>query len=223
MKRILCGLLACLVLIFLLAACQEASSGSAAPKGPEAFKPPSFPLKQADLLEELYRSYYAGQSVAAYEYFQHASIQKFLKMWVAKETGDLEAPVWNLDSFTQIAFLDHDFVDLCPKEKLYCCTFSDGADRTGYAIVRYQEEDPSLSNWGIKETTPYLYDFRANREQIMAALLKTDLDIASGKACRVYLYDTNNQRADQVIRFTDGKGGNYTYAFGDPAHEMVKW
>lgn len=168
-------------------------------------------------------SYYSGQDSPAFEYFQHSSIKKFLAMWVKEETGDLDQPVWDYDSFTKIQRLDHDFTAIRPEEVLYCLPFSDGAGRYGYVIAAYNEDDPSISNQGVVETTPYQYDLKGNMKEIAVSLMKTDIDLPTAKASRVYLYDREKKRADQVIRFTDSKGDDYICYYGDAAFEIEKW
>lgn len=168
-------------------------------------------------------SYYSGQDSPAFEYFQHSSIKRFLAMWVKEETGDLDQPVWDYDSFTKIQRLDHDFTAIRPEEVLYCLPFSDGAGRYGYVIAAYNEDDPSISNQGVVETTPYQYDLKGNMKEIAVSLMKTDIDLPTAKASRVYLYDREKKRADQVIRFTDGKGDDYICYYGDAAFEIEKW
>lgn len=175
------------------------------------------------LPDTLVESYYAGQKDSAYEYFQHRSIQKFLAMWVKEETGDIEKPVWNLTSFTKISVLDHDLTVSRADEALYCCTFSDGANRFGYAIVKYNELDPSIENWSITETTPYVYDLQTNEKQISESLQKTDIDLSTATASRIYLFDREKSRADQAILFTDGKGDHYICYFGNAVLQAEKW
>ncbi len=178
---------------------------------------------QSILPETMLSSYYEGQNDNAFSYFQHKSIQRFLAMWVREATGDIIDPKWNLDSFTRICILNHNFLQSHENDRLYCCTFSDGADRCGYIILEYNDMDPSVSNWGVTETTPYQYDLKANMEEITECLLKADIDIETASASRVYLYDKDNKRADQVIRFTDGKGDNYICYFGTSPIAIEKW
>lgn len=177
---------------------------------------------QLSLPENILESYYAGRDDSAYEYFQHSSIQRFLAMWVEEETKDITNPEWYLESFTKIRILDHDFVESKQDESLYCCTFSDGSGRYGYIIIKYNEEDPSISNYGVVETTPYLYDLSANQEEISAGLMKTDIDLSTATASRVCCFDREKKRADQIICFTDGKGDQYICYFGDNSFEIEK-
>lgn len=177
---------------------------------------------QSLLPQSLMDSYYEGRNTPAFEYFKKSRIQKFLAMWVKEETEDITNPIWEYDSFTQISILDHDFTESHPERKLYCCTFSDGGDRSGYAIVEYDKTGPSISNWGVVETTPYIYDLNANKADIAASLNKTDIDLTTATASRVYLYDREKKRADQVICFTDEKGDRYICYFGDPSFGIEK-
>lgn len=228
MKKIICLICASLTSAMLLAAC-----GSSRPTGEVSHESlgieqakrsqVSAPEESQALPEAIIDSYYAGQAAPAFEYMHHSSIQRFLAMWVKEETGDLENPQWNYDSFTEIDFLDHDFAQMYPGKPIYCLTFSGEGGRYGYAIVEYDEKGPSILNRGIKETTPYQYDLKANLEEIQAALMKTDIDLTTAKASRVYLYDREKKRADQVIRFTDGKGDDYICYYGDAAFETETW
>ncbi len=171
----------------------------------------------------LLSSYYAAQNTSAFEYFQNESIQEFVAMWVKEETGDIDAPQWNYDSFAQITVMDHALEVSRPEEALYCCTFSNGVDRYGYLIFKYNEADPSISNWGVGETTPYSYDLEANTPETAMALAKTDIDLATATAARVYLLDRENKRADQAICFIDGKGDRYLGYFGKSVFTIEKW
>lgn len=168
-------------------------------------------------------SYYAAQNTSVFEYFHHSSIQRFMAMWVKEKIKDLESPQWNYKSFAKISVLDHDFLESRPDEALYCLTFSDGADRHGYIIAKYHETGPAISNWSVMETTPYQYDLKAKEKEIAASLEKTDIDLSTAKASRVYLFDKEKKRADQVIRFTDGKGDTYICYFGDDSFKIEKW
>jgi hypothetical protein len=46
--------------------------------------------------------------------------------------------------------------------------------------------------------------------------MKTDIDLSTAAASRVSLADTENNRADQAIRFSDGKGDNYICYLDSP-------
>ena len=175
---------------------------------------------ESDTIED---SYYAAQDTQAFEFFKRRSVQRFLAMWVKEETKDIDSPKWNYDSFAQIQILDHDLKVSHPKEQFYCCAFSDGDKRQGYVIIKYNETESSMSNWGVTETTPHVYDLRANMEKIRENLEKTDIDLHTAKASRIYLYDKEKNRADQAVRFTDGKGDNYICYFGDDSFEIKKW
>lgn len=225
MKRIMCLICAPLALAVVMTACGRfLPAGEMSHESPKIGQPEriqvSAPKESQALPDAVIDSYYAGQSAPAFEYMHHTSIQRFLAMWVKSETGDLEEPQWNYDSFTEIDFLDYDLEELNPGKTIYCLTFSDGSGRYGYAIVEYDENGPSILNRGIKETTPYQYDLKANMEEICAALMKTDIDLSTAKASRVYLYDREKKRADQVIRFTDGKGDDYICYYGGGEFEI---
>ncbi len=154
-------------------------------------------------------SYYLGQDSLAYDYFHHSSIQKFLAMWVKNETGDIDQPVWQDDTFTKIECVDYDLKTLYPDQELYCCNFSYSNDCYGYLIFANHATDPSITNDEIKKTTPYSYNLNMNVNEIREHLMKTDIDLASVQAHRIYLYDIDQKIADQVIEFTDGKGDHY--------------
>lgn len=85
------------------------------------------------------------------------------------------------------------------------------------------QADPAVSKWSVRETTPYLYDLRANRDKIGESLQKTDIDLSTAKAFRVVLYDQEKGSAGQAIRFTDGKGDDYIGYFGDDVFKIEKW
>ncbi|MBT9775441.1 hypothetical protein GPL15_02825 [Clostridium sp. MCC353] len=72
--------------------------------------------------------------------------------------------------------------------------------------MKYNASGPSVSNLGVKETSPYQYDLKAYEEKNGESLGKTDIDLSTAQAFRVYLYDEDRKKADQAIRFTDGKG-----------------
>lgn len=76
-------------------------------------------------------------------------------------------------------------------------------------IFAYHATYPSIINDEVKETTPYSYDLNMNVNEIRDHLMKTDIDLASVQAHRIYLYDIDQKIADQVIEFTDGKGDHY--------------
>lgn len=210
-----------LAAVMCLAACggpqlpeHEALAGPERPASEEETKDISEEA-EGNLPAPIVASYYEGQEDPAFDYFKHSSIQRFLAMWVKEETGDIENPIWDLDSFTRIKVLDQDLAELRPDEELHCCAFTDGSGRYGYVIVKYNETDPSMSNCGVVETTPYQFDLRANEQEIAASLRKTDLALSTTTASRVYLFDSVNKRADQVIRFTDDKGEDYLYFYGE--------
>lgn len=241
MKKVICGLGVLVAAALLVTAFKsvpkfaggaggslDAKNSSAAPPSPEGFlaedrTEAGETASETSLPDALLASYYKGHDDPAFEYFQKSKIQKFLAMWVKEGTGDIENPQWDLDSFTEILVLDHDLVESRPEQKLHYCTFSDGSGRYGYVIVEYHGSDPSISNWGVGETTPYLYDLRANMEAVSESLRQTDIDLSTATASRVYLFDRDKRRADQVILFTDGKEDKYVCYFGDTSFEIEKW
>lgn len=170
------------------------------------------PIEEEDtalLTNILTASYYLGQDSLAYDYFHHSSIQKFLAMWVKNETGDSVQPNWQNNTFTKIDYVGLDLKILYPNQKLYCCNFSYSNDCYGYLIFAYHATDPSITNDEIKKTTPYSYNLNMNVNEIRDHLMKTDINLASVQAHRIYLYDIDQKIADQAIEFTDGKGDHY--------------
>lgn len=213
MKKSMVMLFLGVLAIFLLTACQK-------------IEPMPSPIEEEDialLTNAMMDSYYLGQDSPAYDYFHHSSIQRFLAMWVKNETGDIDQPVWQGDTFTKIVCVDYDLKTLYPDQELYCCNFSYQNDRYGYVIFAYHATDPSITNYEVKETTPYSYDLNMNINEIRDHLMKTDIDSAFVQAQRIYLYDTVQKRADQAIEFTDGKGDHYICRYGDPAFKVEKW
>lgn len=212
MKKSIVKLFFCVMVIFLLTACFKKTISS--------------PIEEdnADLLTNaIMDSYYLGQDSPAYDYFHHTSIQRFLAMWIKNETGDINQPIWQDDTFTKIDYVDADLKVMYPDQQLYCCNFSYQNNRYGYVIFAYNATDPSITNWEVKETTPYSYDLNKNINEIRDHLIKTDIDPDSVQARCIYLYDTVQKRADQAIEFTDGKGGHYICRYGDPEFKVEKW
>ena len=154
-------------------------------------------------------SYYSAQSTPVFEYFQHRKIQKFLAMWVDAQTGNMDDMEWKFDNFTEYTVLNHEMEPIRPDQQLYCCTFSNGADQSGYVVFSYDEKGPSIQNYGVTETSPYLYDLKANAAAILRSLKETDLDLSTAEAARLSWFDEANKRSDQAILFTDAKGGSY--------------
>lgn len=170
------------------------------------------------LPKELLDTYYLPSDDPVNEYLQHKSIQKFFNMWF-KEHIDEDAKVhWNYDTLAPVDLLDHNFKSIARAgETFYTCTFSTDDDRCGYIIVKYGEgeEGRYIKKWSLSETTPYQYDLKANSSQIAAALKKTDIDLATASAKRVEWIDTEKNRGDRIVLFTDGKNDKYIYYFGD--------
>lgn len=167
------------------------------------------------LPDNILDSYYSAQSTPVFEYFQHNKIQKFLAMWVDAATGDMDNANWKFDNFTDYKIMNHKMEPVRSDQQLYCCTFSNGVDRNGYIVFAYEESGPSIQNYGVTETTPYIYDLKTNDAAILKSLEETDLDITTAKACRLSWFDDENIRSDQAVLFTDAKGSNYLCEFGD--------
>ena len=214
MKKTIRILSTALALVMTLTGC----AGAPVPSESNAPETVSSPLPDAVL-----DSCYEGQDDPAFQYFHNSSIQNFFAMWVKEKTGDLSDPQWDYDGFTKIEVLDQDLTVSSQEAPLYCLPFSDGGDRYGYVIAQYNAAAPSVSNWEVMETTPYLYDLRANREAIASSLIKTDIDLSTARASRVCLFDKDKNRTDQAVRFTDGKGDNYLCYFGGTSFEIKKW
>lgn len=171
------------------------------------------------LPDALSGTYYLPSDDPVYSYLQNKSIKRFFNMWLNDYMGeDIEAQ-WNYDTLAPVRLLDHDFKSVARSgDTFYTCTFTTDDDRCGYIIVSYREgkEGPYISKWSLHETTPYLYDLAANSEQIAAALKETDIDLASASAARVELIDTDKNRGDRIILFTDGTDSHYVcYLGGD--------
>lgn len=146
-------------------------------------------------------------------------------MWVKYNLDENMEARWNYDSLAPVQFLDQKFNSIKrPGEEFYTCTFSTVDDRYGYIIVLYGEgeEGPYVTQWSLQETTPYLYDLRANSSQITAALKKTDIDLTTASAVRAEWIDTDKNRGDRIILFTDSKGGKYVCYFGDEDFTIEK-
>lgn len=170
----------------------------------------------ADLPETVLASYYSAQDTPIFEYLQNNSIQSFLNMWFEEKIDQHARPHWNYDTLTQVQLMDHDFESLSRAgEQLYTMTFSIDDGRCGYIIIVYHEDGPAISEWSLHETTPDLYDLRANREAIATALSGTDIDLSTAAAARVEWIDTAKRRGDRIILFTDGKGDRYVCYLGD--------
>lgn len=185
-----------------------------------AIKNAILPLSDEDgkmLPETLMETYYLSSEDPVKKYLQNKSIQKFFNMWLKEYMcEDIEA-YWDYDSLASVQYLDHKFTSVSrPGEEFYTCTFSTDDGRCGYIIVLYGEgkEGPYIAKRSLQETTPYLYDMRANSEQIAAALGETDIDIPSTSAIRVEWIDTDKNRGDRIILFTDGKGDKYICYLG---------
>lgn len=179
-------------------------------------------LKSA-MLETAVKSYYPATASSALAFMKHKSVQRFLAMWVKEATGDIEQPIWLYDSFSPVTARNHKLEKLHEDKQLYSCVFTDGNGRYGYCIFQYHEDESAFSNWGVKETTPYVYDLRVNEELITDNLMKTDIDLLTTEASRVYLYDEEKKHADQAVLFTDCKKNYYICYYGDAVLKTEKW
>lgn len=174
------------------------------------------------LPDNIMDTYYDADKDKAFTYIQKRKIQKFMTMWVEEGTH-ITDPIWDFDTLTRIEILDHDLQVLHPDEALYSLTFSDGGKRYGYIIVQYHEDGPALSNWSVKETTPIVYDLKANETTIAKTLSSSGIDMDSITARRVYLLDTDTKQTDQIILFTDATDAHYICYLNDPPFTIKKW
>lgn len=175
------------------------------------------------LPDSLLDSYYLAPDDPVFAYLQHKSIRRFFNMWLENDLGgDIRAD-WNYDTLAPVLYLDHDFNSLAkPETRLYTCTFSADDGRCGYIIVSYSDDGPSISKWSLLETTPFAYDLRANSGEIAKALAATDIDLSTATAARAEWIDTDRNRGDRIILFTDGKGGRYVCYLGDGDYTVEK-
>jgi hypothetical protein len=182
---------------------------------PNMIDGPAYSPETEALLEPIHDSYYAAQNESVYEFVQRDKVIGFLDQWVEHET-DIENPQWNFDSFTQYRVLDHDWKHVSSAdEKLYYCTFSDGAEQFGFAVIKYDATGPSVQNYSITETPNSFYDLDAVLNNLAEKLVESDLDLATTKAERVSWLDRENNRSDETILFTDAVGVRYYYYLGD--------
>lgn len=195
----------------------------------EAFGNPVFisslETEASELPDSIYESYYLSSEDPVFTYLQNNSIRRFFNMWFEyfiDEEGKGKVH-WNYDTLAPVELLDHNFDSIArPDTKLYTCTFSTEDGRNGYIIVSYNKEGPSITKWSLVETTPYLYDLRANKEQILAALMETDIDLSTAKATRVEWIDTEKKRGDRIILFTDAKEDQYICYLGEEDYSIEK-
>lgn len=175
------------------------------------------------LSASIFESYYLSPEEPVFSYLQNNSIKRFFNMW-AEYFIDKDIKIhWNYDTIAPVQVLDHNFNSIVkPDTELYTCTFSTDDDRCGYIIVSYNENGPSVTKWSLNETTPYLYDLKANSEQIADALMKTDIDLSTATAVRVEWIDTDKNRGDRIILFKDGKGDKYICYLGDADYSFEK-
>lgn len=170
-----------------------------------------------ELPASVLESYYVSSQEPVFDYLQNNSIQRFWNMWVSYFIEEDLQVHWDYDTLAPVQLLDHDFQSVAKdgEKALYTCTFTTEDGRCGYIIVAYNQADPSISKWSLQETTPYLYDLRANSQEITAALLQTDIDLSTAVASRVEWIDTEKKRGDRVILFTDGKQDRYVCFLGE--------
>ncbi len=162
-------------------------------------------------------TYYLSSEEPVHVYLQNHSIQRFFNMWVKEDLGEDVEAHWDYDTLAPVQLLDHNFQSIARSdEPLYTCTFSTDDGRYGYIIVSYgiAADGPYISKWSLHETTPYSIDLRANSKEIAAALSETDIDLSTASAARVEWIDTDQNRGDRIILFTDGKGDKYVCSLG---------
>lgn len=196
---------------------QPGSSGVAAAL-PDTAESPVLEAGVNELPESVFESYYLSHDAPVFEYLQHNSIKRFFHMWAEYDLGEGINEHWDYDTLAPVQLLNHNFdVIPCSDDPLYTCTFTTDDGRSGYIIVSYNEEDPSVSKWALCETTPYIYDLRAYSRKIADALAGTDIDLSTTSAARVEWIDTGKNRGDSMFLFTDGRGKSYPCVIGDGA------
>lgn len=167
-------------------------------------------------------TYYVPPTETVYTYLQNRSIKRFFNMWLETDIGKDVKATWNYDTLAPVQLLDHNFKSIAKSgTQLYTCTFSTDDGRCGYIIVSYNKDDPSIQKWSLCES-PYPYDLRTNSQQIAAVLSKTDIDLTTASAIRVEWIDTEKNRGDRIILFTDGKNDRYVCYFGEDGFTIEK-
>lgn len=166
-------------------------------------------------LEPLLNSYYLGQNSRAFNMLKKSIFIDMIEGWTG---DDIENPAWNYDSFTQYYILNSDMVSATHDKELYYCTFSADDDKCGYIVLSY--DGSSLRKISMVET-PYLYDLKANVDEIADKLSEAGIDLSSVVASRVQLVGTNKNCSDEVIRITDGNGHNYMCCFGESSIDFA--
>lgn len=214
--------LSILLLCLMLAGCRDTADKER--KEPVCAGDRAISLKSA-LLANATASYYgnAAENDKVLAFMKRKSIQRFLAMWVREETGDIEAPIWDYASLSPVMVKDLESKDISAQRQLYSCVFSDGSGRYGYCLFEYLDKESAITNWGVKETTPYRYDLQANSERIADSLLETDIDLLSANASRVCLYDEHTGKTEQVIVFTDHLNDSYICSFETATLKARKW
>jgi len=142
-------------------------------------------------LDSILSSYYSGQSSRAYTMIQKSIFKRMVDNWTP---ANIVNPTWNYETFTQYQ------ISGSTRQDLYVCTFSANNNKHGYIVVAY--DGSSLEKFAVVET-PYLYDLKANMNEITTKLSKTDINLSSTVASRVRL------NGSEVILFTDNTGKKY--------------
>ncbi len=168
-------------------------------------------------------SYYLSPEDPIHAYLQNKSIKRFMQMWFEEYMGEEIEAHWDYAALAPVQLLDHTFQPIAlPGETLFTCTFTTDDGRCGYIIISYGEskEGPYIAKKSLYETTPYLYDLRANMDQITTALKETDIDVAA--AIRAERIDAENSREDHIILFTGNSGDRYVCTLGDGDFTLEK-
>lgn len=204
MKRIFC--MALLVLLaFPLIGCVGQSGGGASGGVP------------ASGTEALLSTYYSGQTERAFDMLQKKIFGNMLDGWT--DSG-VENPEWNYDSFARYTVLGQDLTPVASDKELYYCTYSAGQGKHGYVVMAYDGD--SLERVALVET-PYLYDLRANLNEVAAGMEQAGIDAATATAARVQLAAPEENRTGEMIAITDANGGRYACYFGEAGVVFEPW
>lgn len=163
----------------------------------------------ADGGDSITASYYVGQEDRAYAMFQKNIFQNLADDWTGEETA-----AWNYDSFAKYEILDHAMGSVAKDEALYYCTYSAEGGKCGYVVLQYTGD--GISRFSLMET-PYLYDLREALDELLPLLEDTELDLSTAVASRIKLVDTDKNRSDEAIRFTDEAGHEALYGLAEKA------
>ena len=121
------------------------------------------------MLEKAIASYYGGDgTAAAMAFMKHKSVQRFMAMWVHEETKRYQSN--DLMTSARVSIRNHELKELYTDKQFYSCTFTDGHGRWGYCIFQYDEKESAVSNWEVKETTPYQYDLGEYEKRLLIVL-----------------------------------------------------